>query len=74
MKAKTDEAARLKDKRRDKEIADAAVKKKQKKKEKKGKKKAKVLTESGSEGEVQKISEATLAEEEKGTNGDGEKA
>ncbi len=75
MKAKADKAAQLKDKeRRDKEIADAVVKKKQKKKEKKGKKKAKVVTESGSEGEVQKISEATLAEEEKSTNGDGGKA
>ncbi len=79
MKAKADKTVQLKDKeRRDKEIVDAAVKKKQKKKQKKkkkkGKKKAKVVTESGSEGEVQKISEATLAEEEKSTNGDGEKA
>lgn len=63
----------MKDKeRRDKEIADAVVKKKQKKKEKKEKKKAKAVMESGSEGEVQKIAEAALAEEEKGTDGNME--
>ncbi len=70
LKAKADEAAWLKDKeKRDKEIVDATVKKKQKKKQKK---KAKAVMESGSEGEVQKIVEATLAEEEKGTKGDTE--
>ncbi len=71
LKEKADEAMWLKDKeRKAKEIVDAVAKKKQK--EKKGGKKDKAVTESSSEGEVWKVVEATLAKEEKGTDGDTE--
>ncbi len=73
LKAKVDEATWLKEKeRKDKETADAISKKKQKKKEKKEKKwrKAKVVMESSSDKEARDATEAVLAKDERGTDGD----